>query len=534
MTWLPVVERELRAASRRAGTYRIRFWSVLAIFVFFAWQVLKMTNGQLNSRRAGMDLFQNLVFWCAIFSLLIGVVATSDSVSQEKREGTLGLLFLTDLKGYDVILGKLVAHSINGFYALVAILPILGMPLLMGGVSLLQFSKEVMALLTAIVFSLSAGIFISTCSRSERKALVYTFLVVALITCAPFVIMIWLDDRKIVAKAHLWKGWFISPGFAIGMAFDTPPFWPAWSYWLSIAWSWLSSFLFLGIAARIAPRSWTEAGKKATSRNGSAKARRSAVGMSHCSFLDQNPFLWLALRGEASAGRVWLFILALFGIWCFFWARVGSIARSPDVIIPAALIMHTTLKIWAAGEASRRFVEDRRNGAMEFLLSTPLTEWDIIHGQWQALRRQFLWPIVFILVWEIAVVWSMFNAQMMNTYHPIDEFPLLFCMILFLPLDFVTLGWSGMWLGMTSKSRGRAMLFALSVVIVLPIVLAYAAKTLSYEISRPTPFGPNENKLAFAVFLVIFSVLTDALFASRSRRHLLTGFRQMAVGTTAR
>ena len=29
---------------------------------------------------------------------------TADSLSAEKREGTLGLLFLTDLRGYDVVL----------------------------------------------------------------------------------------------------------------------------------------------------------------------------------------------------------------------------------------------------------------------------------------------------------------------------------------------------------------------------------------------------------------------------------------------
>ena len=41
-----------------------------------------------------------------IFCLLAGVFLTADCLSEEKREGTLGLLFLTSLKGYDVVLGK--------------------------------------------------------------------------------------------------------------------------------------------------------------------------------------------------------------------------------------------------------------------------------------------------------------------------------------------------------------------------------------------------------------------------------------------
>ena len=59
-------------------------------------------------------------------------------MSEEKREGTLGLLFLTDLKGYDVVAGKLVANSLNGFYALMAILPVVALALLMGGLTGMQ------------------------------------------------------------------------------------------------------------------------------------------------------------------------------------------------------------------------------------------------------------------------------------------------------------------------------------------------------------------------------------------------------------
>jgi hypothetical protein len=62
------------------------------------------------------------------------LLGTADCISSEKREGTLGLLFLTDLKGYSVILGKMLATSLNSFYALTAIFPVLAIPLLLGGI----------------------------------------------------------------------------------------------------------------------------------------------------------------------------------------------------------------------------------------------------------------------------------------------------------------------------------------------------------------------------------------------------------------
>src|ERR1044071_9279281 len=52
--------------------------------------------------------------------VLAPILLTADCVSRERREGTLGLLFLTDLRGIDVILGKLAAKGIVPMYCLLA------------------------------------------------------------------------------------------------------------------------------------------------------------------------------------------------------------------------------------------------------------------------------------------------------------------------------------------------------------------------------------------------------------------------------
>src|SRR5438034_7581247 len=90
-------------------------------------------------------LFRILAGASVLFSLLSGVRSTADCLSEEKREGTLGLLFLTDLKGYDVVLGKLAATSLNAFYGVLAVLPMMAIPLLMGGVTLGQFGRTALA-----------------------------------------------------------------------------------------------------------------------------------------------------------------------------------------------------------------------------------------------------------------------------------------------------------------------------------------------------------------------------------------------------
>src|SRR5207249_7315885 len=128
-----------------------------------------------SQREFANNLFGTLTFLSILYCLASGVRLTADCLSEEKREGTLGLLFLTDLKGYDVVFGKLAATSIAGFYGLMAIFPILAVPLLLGGLSYGEFWRGVLVVVNTFLFSLATGVFVSAVSRSARKAMALTF-----------------------------------------------------------------------------------------------------------------------------------------------------------------------------------------------------------------------------------------------------------------------------------------------------------------------------------------------------------------------
>ena len=49
----------------------------------------------------------------------------------------------------------------------------------MGGVTFAEFAKLALVLFTTMVFSLLVGIFVSTHSHNERKAMFFTFLIMA-------------------------------------------------------------------------------------------------------------------------------------------------------------------------------------------------------------------------------------------------------------------------------------------------------------------------------------------------------------------
>ena len=131
MSFLPIVERELRVASRKRSTYRTRTWFVLGTSALAG--MLLVIGNYASGSRVGASVFSVLSGLAFLFCLIAGPRYSADCLSEEKREGTLGLLFLTDLRGYDVIFGKLVSASTQTLPGLMAFFPVLSIALLLGG-----------------------------------------------------------------------------------------------------------------------------------------------------------------------------------------------------------------------------------------------------------------------------------------------------------------------------------------------------------------------------------------------------------------
>jgi ABC-type transport system involved in cytochrome c biogenesis permease component len=181
---LPIVHRELRVAARRRGTCRLRFWLALAMLGMWLC-LLRFGQSSLPASQQGQSLFRASGILALAFSLLAGAFLTADCLSEEKREGTLGLLFLSELKGYDVVLGKLIATSLHGFYGLLAVLPLLGLPLLIGSVTAGEFWRIALALAATLFLSLSIGMLVSALWLRSRRTMTLTLVIVLLVAGIP-------------------------------------------------------------------------------------------------------------------------------------------------------------------------------------------------------------------------------------------------------------------------------------------------------------------------------------------------------------
>src|SRR5258706_9100375 len=296
MTFLPVAERELRVAARRRGTYGSRMVAAALALILFAGFVLLNWGGRLfRTNQLGPILFAIFSWLSFAFTSASGVFLTSDCLSEEKRDGTLGLLFLTDLRGYDVVFGKLLSNSLVAAYGLLAAFPVIGLALLLGGVTGAEFWRLMLVLCNTLFFSLAAGVLVSSLSRDPQKAMIGTVALcgvfIALFPAIDGALAGW-NNAKFQARFSL-----ASPGFTFSQA----QFTRLGDFWSSLTIEHLVGWLFLTLACVWTPRSWQEtaalSGVRAIHRSRATLAARVIQrAVLRRRLLAGNPVRWLVAR----------------------------------------------------------------------------------------------------------------------------------------------------------------------------------------------------------------------------------------------
>ena len=164
-----LIVRELRSESRRAANYWLRVLAAALLVLVFA---SIMLTGPLRLSQIGIALFTGLnrtlsfAFWALV------PLMTADCVSREKREGTLGLLFLTPLSVFDVIAGKAAIHVLRAVTLFLAGLPLLGLPLVMGGVDWHWVMSATVGQANVVLLGIAAGLYASTRGGSTIQVMV--------------------------------------------------------------------------------------------------------------------------------------------------------------------------------------------------------------------------------------------------------------------------------------------------------------------------------------------------------------------------
>ena len=574
LRFISVAGRELRVIARRKRTYLIRWGSVAVFFLFLVWLIWVLDG----FRRAGVgsDIFQAFAAVVFFYCLIIGTAQTADCISSEKRGGTLGLLFLTNLNSAEIVAGKLCSTALPTVYGLLAIFPLLGIPMLMGGVTVGEFWRTMLALLDAIVFALSCGFVASVVCKRQFAAIALALALAigvgAGLLAAAAIVAEFPFSKKLVDGLSVFSPLYTLISADGGRAIGRPN-----HYWQSLGAVAGMSLLGLGFVTWRLSHVWQDRPKAARGAfrfgawprwkqfdaTGRAAMRRR--------LLDINPFYWLAGRGRVSSPVFMLLVVGVTLITAYVTVPYfTSTIRAAGVIAPVAgsviawffsgLFVHALVLYYAAMISSQRLAEDKHAGALELVLSTPTTERDISRGLWLAFFRRMLFPALAALLVHFFFIWQALHAMVMDpsdfrlpkTMGPWELFwalitggfinghPIVWHLgfmlklaLLFLVMAVViwfTLGLVGRWLGLRMKLAGFAPLLSLALVFIPPVIAFSIACYVAFDLH----LLPSDDRLQSNIILwsgFSFGVLHCILLCAWASGKLRDEFRSTVIGS---
>jgi hypothetical protein len=372
MLALPLLTRELRAIARAPGTYRLRLL-VGAVAVGILWVAMIDQGAGLNR---GGHLFEQIHIAAFITLMILTPLLTADTISKEKREGTLDLLYLTSLSAAKVVTAKFATQFIRIVSIWALLIPLSIVPLLSGGVSLGDVMFALSVEFSIILLSLVAGLFASVMTKRAVAAL---FLAVGLS------IALWLLDVFLVAL------------FLDNRAAKGPP--KEILIGLNLILIALLTPLFLALIARIMSRDKSTEGPSRRAlwfREVFLKPKfwRSRFQRTMNRRMDGNPLIWLEYRTAWSRVGRSTMVGAL--IFCESLIIMVNPDGLPEFHRDAALVLLGLLAV----TASISFQREKENGAFELLLVAPFTEISLIAGRLRAVWSYYapVWLTFALLV----------------------------------------------------------------------------------------------------------------------------------------
>jgi len=507
MTVLPVIERELRTEARHPLTYWLRVIGATALLVAAA--MFWLDSGFRG--RQGAQLFKVLhqtLFW-AIWLLV--PLLTADCISREKREGTLGLLFLTPLRARDIVLAKGLVHGLRAMTVCLAALPVVVLPFLMGGVDWRIAVASVLVNLISFCWALGAGLLASARNKTMTGALIWSALWAFLF----FWVMIWVTGLFFLTFAFSTQRsgmvigttlGYLASGLAAVFSFSEMWQWmlvriapSGQATWLNqyvsvFAVSLFSLYGLILIAASNIRRKWQDNPPSAQRLKLEKKLFTPAYGLRLFRFwmrgmLERNPIGWLERRTWSGRLVSWSWLAVMIALYSFaledFGRGMGF--RLVNTLVPWLLILSIGLS--AAGS----FRRERELGVMELLLVTPLRVGQIISGRLLGLWGQLL-PAVLLLMGLWLYLTS--GAGMGDRYR--NESMEGMFLLWVLGFMFVTLPVIGLFFSLRCRNFITALFFTGLAGVVLPGGVIVVVKL----------FDPGNALMFLAILPIVYCVVT--------------------------
>jgi ABC-type transport system involved in multi-copper enzyme maturation permease subunit len=411
----PVFAAECLTTSRRWQVYAGRALLVGSVLCALALIWLtemggrSFTSAQGYPRAVVANLGAVLVDTIMAVELVLAIVVvpavTAGAICQDKMQGGLTLMMVTDLSDAEIVLGKLASRLVTVVGVIACGLPVLAIMTSLGGVDPMAIVSGSMVIVAMAVLGVSLSLAFSVWATKPHEALMATYATYA----------VWL--LTLLASIETFRGFRTPDVFYV-----TNPFWLLFgSRWSTGAGPILPSAGFLlgavAVSALLAAVS-TWRIRSVTLREAARRARREgrlARWFGHLGpSLDLDPILWRESRRRRPSawGRAIWWLYAIVSTAFVLLAIVVN--RHIAAGVSGFMVSIGLLMICVTSATS--LAEERAHGSLDLLLTTPLSTRAIVAAKWlgtfRAVKRVAVLPgvLAFFTALSFGLVTAVFCA----------------------------------------------------------------------------------------------------------------------------
>jgi ABC-type transport system involved in multi-copper enzyme maturation permease subunit len=494
----PLLAKELTETAARRRTYVLRVVYGLLLFGFFALNLpshlLRGNYDVLSIMGTGRDMLE-VIFGIQFFGIALFLPAMMyGRITEEKERDSLVLLFLTDLGPWSIVLQKFLGGLVPMLTFLLLALPLGAISYAFGGVTTEFLALGLWSLLLGCLQVGALALMCSAFCRSPVSALVSTYLLAAAFYLGPVLLsalsqLVWgsqwrLSDRE--SSIH------IPPA----LLFDSPSDGPVEMLVRSIP-ILLSIAVFLTLArVFLVRRAFVPASSfflrffrriDGVMQRANRLTGHRMLLREKSSLPEDEPIAWREMTHKA-LGKVHYLVRILVVIelpilvLCGF-ASTDDYRGQSELLSATAAIVGTLAVLALSVQAANTIVSERVQQTLEVLLTTPLTAREIVAQKARVLRRFMLVlavPLLTIFGWEWYLEW---NAP---ARWPEGDGPAVYlvCALLTVGILLPLVSWLSLWIGLKMRTRFKAILTALAVVVAwcaVPLIGASMVAAMRFD-----------------------------------------------------
>ena len=365
----------------------------------------------------GVLLFQIVAFVQLLLTLFFAALSAASAVSQEKDRRTFVLLLLTDMRDYEIVVGKLLGALLPITIQILVTAPVLAMLLLLGGIDPEQVIQAVLVLAAAAVASGSLGGLIALWREKTYQSIALSVLFLVLYICLTQAIGV---VGPLLAGSVNWttvQAWF-DPFVAMISVLEPPAGgWaglaPGYGFVLVML-AWCAILNGVGIWKL---RQWNPSGEPIMQRETPTsletdesveleKRAKAHAAPGQAREVWANPVLWREIRTLAY-GRRPLLVKFAFGLVLalILYFAVSELNRSggrPAFAAAYGLVPVAVLSLLLiSAQAVTSVTSERDGGCLDILLVTDISPFEFVFGKLLAVvynTKEYLLPALLLAV----------------------------------------------------------------------------------------------------------------------------------------